>query len=65
MVSDLGQDLADSFVSVAARLNEEQGTAEQETQRVLLGLVVSAALRRHRFLSDAVTRQLQQQRYGA
>jgi hypothetical protein len=62
-MSSIDADLRDSFMATAAQLSEAQGTAEQETQRTLLGLVVSAVLRRHKFLSDAVVRQLRHERY--
>jgi hypothetical protein len=65
MMSSVDNDLADPFVATAARLNEAQGMEEQETQRVLLGLVVSAVLRRHKFLADALTRQLDHERFRA
>jgi hypothetical protein len=63
MVSNVDKDLADSFESTASRFMQEQGNAEQETQRVLLGLVVSAIMRRHQFLTAAVTQRLRDERY--
>jgi hypothetical protein len=65
MMTNVDKDLADSFESTASRFMEEQGTAEMETQRVLLGLVVSAIMRRHQFLADAVVRQLRHERFHA
>jgi hypothetical protein len=62
MMTDVDKDLRDSFESTSARLMEEQGNAEQETQRVLLGLVVSAVLRRHAFLTAAVAQRMRDEK---
>jgi hypothetical protein len=64
-MSQVDEDLRDSFEATAANLNLAQGMAEQETQRTLLGLVVGAVLRRHKFLADALTRQLDHERWRA
>jgi hypothetical protein len=62
-LNNVDEDLRRSFESTAARCMEEQGSAEQETQRVLRGLVVSAIMRRHQFLTAAVTQRLHHERY--
>jgi hypothetical protein len=54
-----------SFESTAAAFNEAQGTAEQETQRILLGALIERVLRRHKFAHDALVRQLDHERFTA
>jgi hypothetical protein len=62
-LSEIDKPLADAFVASAGALNAAQGEIEQATQAAILGAVVSAVMRRHKFLADAVVRQLQHERY--
>jgi hypothetical protein len=62
-MSSIHKPLADAFVASAGALNAAQGSAEQETQVAIVSAVVSAVLRRHQFLADALVRQLRHERY--
>jgi hypothetical protein len=62
-LSGIDRDLGDAFVASAGALNAAQGEMEQATQAAILGAVVSAVLRRHQFLADAVVQQLRHERY--
>jgi hypothetical protein len=63
-MAQVDKELAESFATVATRVSELQGTAEQASQTTLLSLVVNEVMRRHKFAADAVTRQLRNGRYG-
>jgi hypothetical protein len=64
-LSGIDKDLADAFVANAGALNAAQGEIEQQTQSGIIGAVVSAVLRRHQFLTAAVTQRLRDERYHA
>jgi hypothetical protein len=63
-LDDLEPGLARSFEATAALFNQMQGELEQEDQRILLGALIDRAMRRNKWLSDAVVRQLDNERYG-
>jgi hypothetical protein len=62
-LSGIDKPLADAFVASAGALNAAQGEIEQRTQAAIVGAVVSAVLRRHQFLADALVQQLRHERY--
>jgi hypothetical protein len=62
-LSGIDKPLADAFVASAGALNAAQGEAEQQTQSAIIGAVVSAIMRRHQFLADALVQQLRHERY--
>jgi hypothetical protein len=65
LTSEIDPALMRSIELTAGALNEAQGREEQETQRILLSALLSRAVRRHKFLADALVRQLDHERYGA
>jgi hypothetical protein len=62
-LNDLDHDLRDSLVATSSAFNSATTQLEQTSQRAIIGLIVSEALRRNQRLGDAVKNRLQHQRY--
>ena len=65
LTAELDPALMGSIELTAGALNEAQGREEQESQRILLGVLLDRAVRRHKWLADAIVQRLDHERFGA